>query len=100
AVTSSTATYRGEMRTPQLRQRPRRSRYDRTGTLSRGAIAEPQLMQADPGGTSDLRNGTRAATTLRKLPIARLGADSTAASARFTIPETPGQQRLALRTAI
>ena len=54
----------------------------RTGTLSRQPISWPQLMQAEPGETSERRSGTRAATTFMKLPSARPGANANAASAK------------------
>ncbi len=38
----------------------------------------PQLMHAEPGLTIDRLRGTRAATTLRKLPIASPGTKATA----------------------
>jgi hypothetical protein len=41
-------------------------------------------MQAEGGRTIERRNGTRAATTLRKLPSASAGAKTTAASAKAT----------------
>jgi hypothetical protein len=41
-------------------------------------------MHADPGDTIDRRSGTRAAITLRKLPIASAGAMVKAASSTFT----------------
>ena len=37
------------------------------------ASSWPQLMQAEPGETIERFSGTRAATTLRKLPIASPG---------------------------
>jgi hypothetical protein len=41
-------------------------------------------MQADGGRTIERRNGTRAATTFRKLPSARPGAKTNAARAKST----------------
>jgi len=67
------------MCTPQARQRPRRSAYERIGTLSYHAISCPQSMQAEPGLTRERRSGTRAATTFRKEPRARPGARASAA---------------------
>src|SRR5215212_8221024 len=55
-----------------------------TGTLSYHATSCPQLMQAEPGLTIERFSGTRAATTFRKLPMARPGANATAASAKST----------------
>src|SRR6267154_4563293 len=67
------------MWTPHERQRPRRSAYERIGTLSYQAISCPQSMQAEPGLTSERRSGTRAATTFRNEPSARPGARASAA---------------------
>src|SRR6266568_255487 len=67
------------MWTPHERQRPRRSAYERIGTLSYQAISCPQSMQAEPGLTSDRRSGTRAATTFKNEPRARPGARAIAA---------------------
>src|SRR5919198_5691132 len=69
------------MRAPQARQRPRSNKYETTGTLSRAATRVPQDMQAEAGRTIERRIGTRAATTLRKLPRARPGKKATRASA-------------------
>lgn len=52
--------------------------------LSRHAIGVPHSMHAEAGLTIDVRRGTRAATTFRKLPTARPGARKAAASARST----------------
>ena len=54
-------------------QRPRSASYETTGTFSYHASSCPQLMQAEPGATIERLSGTRAATTFRKLPIARPG---------------------------
>ena len=54
--------------------------------LSYQAIGAEQDMQADPGRTSDRCKGTRAATTLRKLPTAKPGASAIAAKAGFISP--------------
>src|SRR5919201_6684382 len=75
------------MRAPQARQRPRRHRYETTGTLSRTASVVPQDMQAEAGRTIERRRGTRAATTFRKLPRARPGKKATRASAIALYPE-------------
>ena len=48
------------------------------------ASSWPQLMHAEPGLTIDRLRGTRAATTFRKLPIARPGTKATAARLMFT----------------
>src|SRR5215210_6426107 len=63
----------------QCRHRPRKSRYESTGMLSRQAIGVPHSMHADAGETIDARRGTRAATTFRKLPSASPGASETRA---------------------
>ena len=54
------------------------------GTFSYQASSWPQLMQAEPGLTIDRFRGTRAATTFRKLPIARPGMNTTAERANAT----------------
>ena len=80
AVTSSTTGYLHGIATPQLRQRPRRRRYEITGMLSRGAIGVSHDGHADGGWTIDRPTGSRAATTFRKLPTASPGTNATAAS--------------------
>src|SRR5437763_1951596 len=65
AVTSSTAGYFHGMVTPQLRQRPRSSRYERIGMLSRGEIGVSQAGHADGGRTIDRPAGRRDATTFK-----------------------------------
>src|SRR5258707_10604078 len=52
--------------------------------LSRAAISVPQPVQADRGFEIERRSGTRAATTLTKLPNARAGGKTSRASATFT----------------
>src|SRR5919198_428449 len=69
------------MRAPQARQRPRNHRYETRGMLSRAASGFAQDMHAEAGRTIERRNGTRAATTFRKLPRARPGKKATRASA-------------------
>src|SRR5204863_7736618 len=86
AVAASTAGYFHGMAAWHERQRPSRSPYESRGTLSYQAIGVSQLMQAEPGETSDRRSGTRAATTLRKLPTARPGANASAAIAAVIRP--------------
>ena len=54
------------------------------GMLSRAAISVPQPMQAERGFEIERRSGTRAATTLTKLPNARAGGNTSRASATFT----------------
>src|SRR5438309_9426988 len=80
AVTDSTAGYRSGMWAPHERQRPRKSAYERSGTLSYHAISCSHAMQAEAGLTSERFNGTRAATTLRNEPSARPGASARAAN--------------------
>src|SRR5438445_2058192 len=53
---------------PQLRQRARSRIQERSGMLSYQAIGLPQRGQRLPGETMLCRLGTRAITTLRKLP--------------------------------
>ncbi|MGC4117342.1 MAG: hypothetical protein QM765_22835 [Myxococcales bacterium] len=52
----------------QVRQRPLSQNQESTGTLWKGLMAVPHAMQCDGGQTTDWPNGTRAITTLRKLP--------------------------------
>ncbi len=52
--------------------------------LSRALISAPHSVQLDRGFETETRNGTRAATTLTKLPKARAGGNTRAARARFT----------------
>ena len=65
--------------------------------LSRAAISAPHSVQLERGFETETRNGTRAATTLTKLPKARAGGTTRAASARFTpvlsASEGPGLSR-------
>src|SRR5438093_1238173 len=67
------------MCSPQPGQRPRRTAYETSGTLSYQASSLPQLIQADAGLTSDRFSGTRAATTFRNEPKASPGASARAA---------------------
>ena len=59
AVSSSTTGYSGEMRSPQVRQRPRNRRYDTTGCCPPDGFSVPQPGQAEPGRTIDSPLGTR-----------------------------------------
>src|SRR5207249_10405138 len=68
-----------------FRQRPRNTKYDTSGMLSRARISWPHDMQAEGGRTMERRSGTRAATTFRKLPSASPGAKTTAARAKSTL---------------
>src|SRR5437660_4075935 len=54
------------------------------GTLSYQASSAPQLMQAERGRTTERRSGTRAATTLTKLPSARAGQNASTPRAKST----------------
>src|SRR4051794_27263310 len=85
AVTSSTSGYFHGTDVPQCRQRARRSAHETIGTLSYHASGVSHAMHADPGCTTERRSGTRAATTLRKLPSASPGTKAIAASAAPTI---------------
>ena len=80
-ATSSTVGYTQPIEVPQVRQRPRSSSQESTGTLSRQESSVPQLMHAEAGATIERLSGTRAATTFRKLPIASPGTNATAAAA-------------------
>ncbi len=73
------------MRASQLRQRPRSSTHETIGMLSRALISAPHSVQLERGFDTDMRSGTRAATTLTKLPKARAGGSTSAASATFTL---------------
>ena len=57
-----------EIRSPQERQRPRRSSQETIGTLSQAAICAPQSGHLRAPATKPSPRGTRCATTLRKLP--------------------------------
>src|ERR671914_2681525 len=81
AVTSSTTGYFHGIDAPQWRQRPRRTSHETSGTLSYQASVSPHDMHADAGLTTERPAGTRAATTLRKLPSASPGTNATAAQA-------------------
>ncbi len=83
-VTSSTSGYFHGIVVPQERQRPRSMAHETSGMLSYQASVVPQLMHADAGFTTERRSGTRAATTLRKLPSASPGTRAMAASPGFT----------------
>src|SRR5262249_51964353 len=81
AVPSSIAGYAHGIATEQSRQRPRRTSHETSGTLSYQRISCPHDMHADGGRTIERFNGTRAATTFRKLPSASPGAKAIAAKA-------------------
>src|SRR6476646_6120461 len=68
------------MRSPQSRHRPRRSTQLTTGILSRFRIVAPHRGHLDRGATTDSPAGTRAATTVMKLPMARPNKAATGAS--------------------
>src|SRR4051812_20676962 len=57
------------MGSPQVRQRPRSTSQDSTGTLSRTANGVLQRGQCEGGCTIDSPRGTRQITTLRNEPI-------------------------------
>lgn len=64
---TSMTTYRGEMRAPQHRARPRRMIHERMGTLSSAPMGFPHAGQWDPGRTTLISRGTRWTTTFTKL---------------------------------
>ena len=68
AVSSSTAGYCQPIACAQLRQRPRRSRYESTGMLSRGAIGASHDGQADGGWTIDRPSGSRDVDHVEEAP--------------------------------
>ena len=70
--------------------------------LSYQASSCPQLMQAEPGLTIERCSGTRAATTFRKLPIARPGANAAVARAKDIglLPLVDGRLRLCVRHGV
>src|SRR5436190_8491989 len=84
AVESSSRGYRTEIREPQFRQRPRSRAHPRIGTLSRLAISTPQVGHRDRGWTTDSPAGTRAVTTVMKLPKARPSGNTTIARSQST----------------
>lgn len=65
---SSTAGYRQEILSPQSRHRARNRTQLTTGTLSYHRTACPQLLQCDPGRTTDSCPGSREMHTFKKLP--------------------------------
>src|SRR3954454_21215109 len=71
------------MPVPQVRQRPRRSSQERTGTLSYHAICVPQDMQAERPVATERRSGTRATTTFRNEPRASAGKNESPAAAKL-----------------
>src|SRR5512132_1014072 len=84
AVESSSRGYRAEIREPQFRQRPRSRAHPRIGTLSRLAISTPHVGHRDRGWTTDSPAGTRAVTTVMKLPRARPSGNTTIAMSQST----------------
>src|SRR5512132_2098832 len=84
AVESSSRGYRAEIREPQFRQRPRSRAHPRIGTLSRLAISTPHVGHRDRGWTTDSPAGTRAVTTVMKLPRARPSGNVTIARSQCT----------------
>jgi DNA-binding transcriptional regulator YhcF (GntR family) len=85
AVTASTSGYRQGMVALQCRQRPRSTANESSGTLSYHASSALHDMHAEPGLTIERFRGMRAATTFKKLPIARPGKMEIAAKAPFAI---------------
>src|SRR4029453_6075721 len=81
AVTLSTSGYRHGIFAAQWRQRPRSSANETSGMLSYHSSDVPHATHAEPGGTTERRSGTLAATTFRKLPNARPGRNAIAANA-------------------
>src|SRR5439155_6196610 len=84
AVESSSRGYLGEIRAPQLRHRPRSSAHPRIGTLSLLAISTPQMGHRERGRTTDSPAGTRAVTTVMKLPSASPSGNVTIARSQPT----------------
>src|SRR5262245_44021109 len=78
---SSIAGYAHGIATEQSRQRPRKASHETSGTLSYQRSSCPHAMHAEGGCTIERFNGTRAATTFRKLPSASPGAKAIAAKA-------------------
>src|SRR5450432_3417977 len=68
AAQSSTTGWRAENGARQVRQRPRRRRYERIGMLSAARTGAPQPSQREAGRTTDSPRGTRSMQTLKKLP--------------------------------
>ena len=69
---------------------PRSTANETSGTLSYHAIRASHDMQDEGGLTTDRRSGTRAATTLRKLPSASAGAKTKTAATAFTSEVSAG----------
>src|SRR5437016_10309572 len=84
AVESSSRGYLGEIRAPQFRHRPRSRTHPRIGTLSRLAISTPQVGHRERGRTTDSPAGTRAVTTVMKLPSASPSGNVTIARSQPT----------------
>src|SRR5262249_43285115 len=68
AVTASTIGYRHGMGAAHVRHRPRSSANESRGMLSYHVIGAPQPGHAERGAHRLRRSGSRAMTTLRKLP--------------------------------
>ena len=65
---TSTNGYRAGIAHPQLRQRPRRTSQETTGTLSRWRTGVPQDGQCEPGWVIDSPRGRRLISTLANDP--------------------------------
>src|SRR4051794_10893794 len=100
AVTSSTSGYFHGMDVPQCRQRARRSAQETIGMLSYHASGVSHAMHAEPGCTIERRSGTRAATTLRKLPMASPGTKAMAANAAVMLSLPSAFERRFLMTSV
>src|SRR5580765_4820120 len=102
AVVPSTSGYRQGIGAAQWRHFERSSANESSGTLSYHASGVAHAMQAEPGLTSERRRGTRAATTLRKLPNARPGTSAIAATVTPTSepPAVPERDRVVQRETL
>ena len=70
---SSTSGYFQGIGALQLRQRPRRRRYERTGRLSYHASGVAHDMHADPGCTTERLSGTARGDDVQKAPERQAG---------------------------
>src|SRR5215212_1093170 len=69
-VTISTSGYSAEIGLRHVRQRPRSTSHETTGTLSRPRIGSPHAGHADLGATIDSHRGRPWTTTIRNDPNA------------------------------
>src|SRR6185436_20372330 len=88
-VASSTAGYRQEIGSLHFRQRARSKTKERSGMLSYQAMGVAQRGHADRGLTMLRPAGTRAMTTLRKLPTQSPTKKITGAAAMRGVTEAP-----------